>query len=293
MECQSSLDPAVLSGFTGIPDADLQNFLDLDLPDIDFDAYLNLDHAGKDTNMRDFDGRLSLPGPAPLLSGERYREKSVIDPLPASYAWTNVNIGKPQYPAKEQLTAPQAMMSEYQTMQPWTQSHAPALQPIPGIIYDSQGCVISPSKGYKGEFSRWVPCSPPPQLLNTQVGSQFTLINAGDYLPGHQGKQILSFAKGHLPSSAPQMGDPTLTQNVRGSDLNAANGFQRQVNTLPLASSHEADRKYPVPKVVAANHQPNSESSTQSRTTKTPTKPRLRKPLLLTKPNPRYTTQPK
>ena len=293
MECQSDLDPAVLSGFTGIPDADLQNFLDLDLPDIDFDAYLNLDPAGTDTDMRDSDGRLSLPGPAPLLSGELDGEKSVTYSLPASYAWTDWNIGKPQYPAKEQLTAPQAMMSEYQTMQPWTQSHALVPQPIPGVIYDKRGFVISPTNGHKGGVSRWVPCSPPPQLLKTKVGSQFRLMNAGGYVPGRPGKQILPFAKGHLLSVAPQMGNPILTQSIRGSDINAANGFQGQVNTLPLASSHRADKKYPVPKIAATNHQPNSESSTQSCTTKTPIKPRLCKPLLLTKPNPRYVPHPK
>lgn len=288
MECQSSLDPAVLSGFTGISDADLQNSLNLDLADIDFDDYLNLDHAETDTNMKDSDGRLSLPGPGPLIPNGG---KSVIDSLPASYAWTEGDIGKQQSPANQQLTAPQAVMSKYQPMHPWTQSHAFAPQPIPGVIYDRHGRVLPPSKWHKGEVSRWVPvpCAPPSQLLNTQVGSQFTPINAGNYLPGHPGKQTLPFVGSHLTSLAPQMGNPTVMQSIRDCDHDAASILQRQ-GKLPTISSPEADEAYPAPKFVAINHQPEPKSDTKSRTTK---KPRIRKPLLLTKPNPRYAPHPK
>ena len=318
MECRNYINPAVLSGFTGISDAELQDFLNLDIPDLDFDAYLNLDLAESDTNMTDSNGKLLCPGPSPAPSRVQGEKMNMVDPLLASNAWTEGSIVGPQFATSQQLTAPQALMSEYQTTYPWTQGHPLAPQPIPGVVYDSSGRVIPPSKGSKGLVSRWVPCSPPPQLLNTQVGSrsmlmgagvclpgqsgkqilaqvasQSTLINAGGYLPGHLGKKILPSAEGHFPTLAPQIGKPTLTQSVRDSDLNAANGFHGQVSKLPIASPLEADTEHPVPKLVATNHQLNSKCSTRSLTTKNPTKPRLRKPLLLTKPNPRYTPHPK
>ncbi len=297
MERPNDLGAAVLSGFTEISDVDLENFLNLDLPDLDFDAYLNFDLAEKDTDMSDCDGKLAFPGPSPAPSGGLHVEMNVIDPLLAPHAWTEGNIVEPQPPAYEQLTAPQALMSDYQIMHRGTQGHTLTPQPVPGVIYDSQGCVIPPSKGRKQCVSRWVPCSPPPQLSNTQVASQSTHINAGGYLPGPPGKQNLPFAEGplgsHLPSLAPQMGNPTLMQSIRGSDLDAANRLQGQVNKLPMASSPAADKEYPVPKSVAIDHQPKPKFETKSRTAKNPTKPRLRKPLLLTKPNPRYAPHPK
>ena len=297
MECQSDLDAAVLSGFAEISDVDLENFLNLDLPDIDFDAYLNLDLAEKDTDMSDCDGKLAFPGPSPAPSAELHEEVNVIDPLLASYTWTEGNIVELQSPTNEQLTAPQAYMSDYQTMHPWTQGHTLAPQPIPGVIYANQGCVIPPSKGRERCVSRWVPCSPPPQLSNTQVAWQSTPVDAGGSLPGHPGKQILPFAEGvlgsHLPSLTPQMGNPTLTQSIRGSDLDAANRLQGQLNKLPMASSLETDKEYPVPKSVAIDHQPKPKFETKSHIAENPSKPRLRKPLLLTKPNPRYSPHPK
>ncbi|KAK0511935.1 hypothetical protein JMJ35_005785 [Cladonia borealis] len=276
MECQSDLDAPVLSGFTDISDVDLENFLNLDLPDIDFHAYLNLDLAEEDPDMSDCDGKPAFPGPSSAPSGVLHEDMNVTDPLLASHAWTEENIVEPHYPVKEQLTAPQAYMSDYQPMHPCTQGHALTHQQIPGVIYDSQGCVIPPSA------SRWVPCSPPPQLPNTQVASQFTPVNAGGYLPGYPGKQPLPFAEGllgsHLPSLVPQTGNASLIQSILGSDLDPADILQGQVNKLPMASSPEAVKEYPVPKPVAIDHQP---------------KPPLRKPLLLTKPNPRYAPHPK
>ncbi len=298
MECQSNLDAAVLSGFADISDVDLENFLNLDLPDIDFDAHLNLDLAEMDTDMIDFDGKSAFPGPSPAPSGELHKEMNVIDPLLASYAWTEGNIDGPQPPANEQLTAPQALMSDGQTMHhPWTQSHTLNPQPIPGIVYDSQGWAIPPLKGRTRCASRWVPCSSPSHLSNTQVVSQFTPLNAGGYLPGQPGKQILPFAEGllgsHLPSLAPQMGYPIMMQSTKDSDLDASNRLQGQVNTFPMASSPKADKEFSVPKFVAINHQPIPKFETKSRIAKDPTKPRPRKPLLLTKPNPRYAPHPK
>ena len=287
MECQSYLNAPVLPEFIEISDVDLENFLSLDLPDIDFDAFLNLDLAEKDTDRSDSDGKLAFPSLSPAPSGEVHEEMNVIDPLLASYAWTEGNIVKPQSPADDQLTAPQAYMSDYQNMHSWTPGHALIPQPIPGVMYNSQGCVDLPAECRERWPSKWVPCSPPPQLSNAYSASQSAPIIAGGYLPGYPGKQILPFTEGllgsHLPSMTPQMRNPTLMQSIPGSNLDATNRLQGQGKTLPIRPSPEAEKESPIPKSMAIAHQPSPKSSSNSLP---------HKPLLLTKPNPRYTPHP-